>query len=113
MLTLPTLDQLKTHSYAELQKLHKDVVQALSDVQAKAKNDAKAELMSRAKELGFELNQLFAGLGEEKAEKTKAASVPKYRHPENEALTWSGRGRKPSWAQDWVDSGKSLDDLKV
>ncbi|MBN8443311.1 MAG: H-NS histone family protein [Thauera sp.] len=43
----------------------------------------------------------------------KAAPVIKYRHPEDASKGWSGRGRKPQWAMDWVAQGKSLDELAV
>ncbi|MBM9595997.1 H-NS histone family protein [Roseitranquillus sediminis] len=26
----------------------------------------------------------------------RSAQIPKYRHPENPSLTWSGRGRQPA-----------------
>ena len=41
----------------------------------------------------------------------RAASTKIYRHPENPTLTWSGRGRKPSWFAAHVDAGKNPDDL--
>ena len=37
----------------------------------------------------------------------------KYRSLENRKLTWSGRGRKPKWVQEWVDAGNQLDDLRI
>jgi DNA-binding protein H-NS len=43
----------------------------------------------------------------------KAPPVIKYRHPEDPSKGWSGRGRKPQWAMDWVAQGKSLDELAV
>ena len=36
----------------------------------------------------------------------------KYRHPVSGA-TWSGRGLKPKWVFDWLDSGKTMQDLEV
>ena len=42
-----------------------------------------------------------------------AAGHPiKYRHPENHAINWSGKGRKPQWITDWIAAGKSLSDLE-
>ena len=35
-----------------------------------------------------------------------------YRHPENSAICWSGKGRKPQWVLDWIEQGKSLADLE-
>ncbi len=34
--------------------------------------------------------------------------APKYRHPENTEITWSGRGRKPAWIVEGLEAGKSL-----
>ncbi len=47
------------------------------------------------------------------AKKAKAPSVVKYRNPSNPEQGWSGRGRKPKWAVDWIAQGKSLDELAV
>ena len=35
----------------------------------------------------------------------------KYAHPENPSQTWSGRGRRPRWVTEQIESGKSLEDL--
>ena len=37
--------------------------------------------------------------------------VVKYRHPDDPALTWSGRGKRPLWVVEYLATGKSLDDL--
>jgi DNA-binding protein H-NS len=47
------------------------------------------------------------------AKKAKAASVIKFRHPENSAIGWTGHGRKPQWVIDWLAQGKALDDLRA
>ena len=39
--------------------------------------------------------------------------LAKYRHPENAALTWSGRGRKPQWFADHINAGKDPSALAV
>ena len=46
-----------------------------------------------------------------KGRKTKVKA--KYRSPENSKLTWSGRGRKPKWVQEWIDAGQSVEDLRI
>jgi DNA-binding protein H-NS len=38
---------------------------------------------------------------------------PKYRHPENAELTWTGHGRKPGWIAEALEAGKSLDDFAI
>lgn len=48
-----------------------------------------------------------------KAVKKGGKVKPKYRSPADPKLTWTGRGRKPQWAAEWVDSGRSLDELLI
>ena len=46
--------------------------------------------------------------------KVKAAKgVPKYQHPENPSLTWSGRGPKPKWVKEWIASGRPVSDFEI
>lgn len=40
-------------------------------------------------------------------------SVPKYRHPENSAVTWKGMGRQPKWIIEAEAAGKSRDELLI
>lgn len=47
------------------------------------------------------------------AKKKKEAPVIKFRHPENPAIGWSGRGRKPQWILDWIGQGKAVEELAV
>jgi len=37
----------------------------------------------------------------------------KYRHPENPALTWSGRGHKPQCFVDALQAGKAAGDMAI
>jgi len=38
---------------------------------------------------------------------------PKYRHPEDPNLTWTGRGNKPAWVRDYLARGGTLDELVI
>jgi hypothetical protein len=50
------------------------------------------------------------GLGTDKAvNKTPV----KYRNPDNSAEQWTGRGRRPKWVVDALDSGKIIEDMSV
>ena len=40
-------------------------------------------------------------------------TVAKYKNPADPNQTWSGMGRKPKWIQEWIDSGKDLEELSV
>ena len=62
-----------------------------------------------ARELGYSLAELVGSDA-----KTKRAPVaPKYCPPENPALTWSGRGRKPQWFVVALEAGKTAEDMAI
>lgn len=75
------------------------------------------ELAALAKAHGYALDELLGGHG--KAAKSKSVHhkrrrVPvKYRHPERQDLTWTGRGIQPRWVAAWVAEGRSLDTCLV
>ena len=100
---------LNKMSLTELKRLEKDVAKAIESHERRARAEAKAAAESAAKKHGFSLNQLIAAT----PKASKPALPPKYRHPENSAKTWSGRGRKPGWINDGLAAGKSLDDFLI
>ena len=86
--------------------------------------DAQAEITARReaeRERVFgQMRELAASLGltledvvrMQRGKGAAAASVaPKYRHPSDPNLTWSGRGKRPAWVAEALASGKSLEDL--
>lgn len=76
----------------ELKALHKDVTKAISEYEVRKKRQAAQALADLAEQHGYSLAELFESV----SAKRKPVD-PKYRHKENHNLTWSGRGRKPSW----------------
>lgn len=94
----------------QLKQLQREVVKAIATFEDRRKSDARAKVADLAKELGFALGDLLEPVG---GAKRASASVAKYRHPENPAITWSGRGRKPGWVHDVLAAGGSLDDLAI
>lgn len=36
-----------------------------------------------------------------------------YRHPGDPGMAWTGRGKPPRWITEWIESGKSLDALRL
>lgn len=100
---------LLTYSLKDLQQLKKDVAKAISTFEERQKVDARAKVEAMARDMGFSLNELVKLTG--KAKRTPAA--PKYRHPENPDVTWSGRGRRPAWFQDALDQGATEEDMTI
>jgi DNA-binding protein H-NS len=100
---------LEAMSLKELRQLQKDLAKAISTYDDRHKAEARAKLEAIAKEMGYSLADLIGG----KVKTTRAPAVAKYRHPENAALTWSGRGRKPQWFVDALQAGSKAEDLAI
>jgi DNA-binding protein H-NS len=91
-------------SLNELKKLRSDVDKAISSYEDRLKKDALAAAQAAAKEHGFDLGELLYGTASKR--KPKVTVAPKYAHPENSSLTWTGRGRQPKWIKEALGSGK-------
>ncbi len=93
----------------ELKRLQKDVSAAIATYQERQREQARALLEKQAREMGFKLEELAAPAGRRKGK----ASPAKYRHPENPALTWTGRGRRPNWITSALEQGRTLEDMEI
>jgi DNA-binding protein H-NS len=85
------------------------------------------ELRQLAREAGFEvsLTKIGESGGKRGRPRTRERRVekgtdrrrrkvqPKYRNPENESETWSGRGRKPRWVEMALAHDRKLEDLAI
>ena len=96
-------------SLDELKKLQKDVAKAIASFETRRRQEALAAAEAAAREAGFSLNDLL-GSGKSSA---KAPSIPKYQHPENPALVWTGKGRQPVWFKEAIAAGTPADDLLI
>lgn len=93
-------------SLKELKKLRKEVDAAIEGFNDRQREKAYAELEAMAREKGFTLVEL-AGI----AKKRKLVSPPRYAHPDDASLTWTGRGRRPRWYIELESAGRAPVDL--
>lgn len=119
--------ELAKLSLTELRRLQSRVETEIRRRSDSARRDLLKKVQKMAAEEGLSLSDLLGSAsspGEEKQpstakRKTKAAakkngaSPAKYRHPENPAIGWSGRGRKPQWVIDWLAQDKPLAELEA
>ena len=93
----------------ELEKLKLGTEKAIKALKAHRRAEALAAAEAAARERGYSLSELFGA----PTKGAKAVHPPKYQHPENPEVTWSGRGRRPKWFIEALDGGSSLEELQM
>lgn len=122
---------LGTYSLTELQRLRNRIDTEIRRRSETAKRDLLKKMQKLAADHGMSLDDIVgkeAPAASSRAAKTatpkakparKAATrktgtvAPKYRHPEDSSLTWTGRGRQPLWVRNWVESGHTLESTLI
>lgn len=100
---------VSTMTMLELRNLQEKVQQEISQRERQDLSKAREQIMAIAQQAGIPLKQLILdGLHP----RTGKVAV-RYRNPDNAAEQWTGRGRQPLWVKNWVESGKSIDLLRV
>ena len=101
---------LEKLSLPELKALGKDIDKAIVAKEKAKKAEALKAASEAAAKHGFELSDL---VGKPKVKAAKAKAPAKYAHPENSAMTWSGRGRQPAWIKEGLKKGKALETFLI
>lgn len=128
-----TVDEIKAElakvsgELAEL-SIKKDSIEAeLKTAERAYAQEALSKIIGELKALNLDPSEIAKGLGlslaDQKQRKTRAArgtaapkvrGVPKYRNPDNIQQTWSGKGRKPRWIQNYIDkNGGDIERLLI
>jgi DNA-binding protein H-NS len=118
---LATLDEKLTELNAERAQIETE----LKEAERALKQSALNEILEKMKAHGIDKSEIAESLGltvaEPKKRKARAEKgavakkekgVPKYRSSDN-AMTWTGKGRKPRWVQDYLDIGGDLESLLI
>jgi DNA-binding protein H-NS len=105
---------ISTLSLVELKELERIIPREIKRREAEERTKVRKELEAFAQSRGFSLSQLVGG-DIEKIRGTRFGNKiePRYRHPQQADLTWTGRGRKPKWVEAWLGNGGALDQLAV
>ncbi|MGB7502691.1 MAG: H-NS histone family protein [Azonexus sp.] len=102
---------LSSLTVAQLRDLQQQIPAELKRREAQDKVNILNEVRAFAKARGYALEELVS-----KEAKVKGATGKvkvKYRHPENAALEWTGRGRQPKWVAEWVAKGGKMESITV
>lgn len=103
----PNIDKL---SYRELLDLQDRIAATIEQRKKQEKADVKRRMMEIASQSGFDLDELMGG---KKGSRKGSKVAPKYRHPNDPTLTWTGRGRQPLWLAAELKKGRKLTSFKI
>ena len=126
MADIVTKEALLALSLEKLDALSELVGQVRKEKAHTLRLDLKSRVESMVREAGVSLADLFGyGADDDKPKraytkkadggtKTPSAPVaPKFKHPENDTITYSGRGRKPQWFLDYIANGGKEEDILI
>lgn len=100
-LSIPELKALLQQIPAEIQRREKQ-----------EKTRIRQELEALAAKSGYTLDDLL-GEASEKVRKISKPVAVKYRHPQDTALSWTGRGRQPKWLAEFLAGGGTMAQLAI
>lgn len=95
-------------SIEDMEALAKEIEIEITSRREAERERVLAQMRELAASIGTTPEDLFGRTGGRVVEKVVAV---KYRNPDNPALTWSGRGKRPQWVVEALAAGKTLDDL--
>ena len=107
---------LSKFSIEELESLVKDAQTEITSRREAERERVLGQMRELAASLGLTLEdvvRLERGKGIAGKGGAVGSVAPKYRHPSDPNLTWSGRGKRPAWIAEALAAGKSLEDLAV
>ena len=93
-----------------LENLERHKAEVLRSIEQRKKQEKKAvtqQLREFAASKGFSWNELFSdGTVATKVDgRGRYKSMPRFRNPNNPDQTWTGRGTRPQWFKDALNSG--------
>ncbi|MDC8758773.1 H-NS histone family protein [Janthinobacterium fluminis] len=100
---------LANMSAVELRNLQDKIKQEMKRRENQDIAKAREQILAIAQSVGMPLKELVSS-----GPRGKTGSVAvRYRNPSDASQQWTGRGRQPKWVKAWVDSGQSIDLLRV
>jgi DNA-binding protein H-NS len=108
------MSDFSTFSVPDLHALQNPVAEKIRPRTEQEKGAAPGQILAIAERAGVSLKLVLNGApAVRKSLKATAATPIRYRNPDDKRQQRFGRGRQPHWARECLNSGNSLDHLKV
>jgi DNA-binding protein H-NS len=112
---MATID-LSNYNLGELKGLQFDVEKEIKTRQQQEVKKAREQILAIAQDVGLPVEALLSAKAAKSGKAGKggqSAGSAQYRNPNDNAQTWTGRGRKPKWVLDALSNGKDLAELRA
>jgi DNA-binding protein H-NS len=106
-------EQYNAMSDDELQQVIKNAERAIEERRRSRRKDVEVQIRRLADSIGMDV-QLTEREMKPRGSSMKGAKIaPKYRHPGNPQLQWTGRGVVPKWLKELEAHGRSKDEFLI
>ncbi len=106
-------NQLKELSPEELQRIIEEARRTLDLKQKQRREEIIRQIRELATQAGIEVEIRTRPKTETKPSRRGVKLPPKYRHPTDRALTWTGRGQMPRWLRELVAQGHDREEFRI
>ena len=104
---MPSVDLTK-FSPKDLKELSRSIEKEIK----RRESADKKKVLTQMKELAASVGMTVEEILEANPQK-KSKGQPKYRNPDNPEQTWTGRGKRPGWLNDALNSGIALEEMEI
>ncbi len=107
--------QLETLSPEDLARVIEEAQRKLEAKQKEMRQEVIREIKKLAAEAGLEVTIRVKGksMTEERGPRRGGKLPPKYRHPSDPSLVWTGRGQMPRWMRELVEQGHEREEFRI
>ncbi len=107
-------DAISKMALEELVSLKSDVEKLIKQKQKEKQKEVYANMLELAKAAGFNSVEEFMGSQKMRSPRSdKGLKMPPKYQSEDGSKTWSGKGRKPNWIIEHLDTNGDLEDLLI
>ncbi|MBC8147354.1 MAG: H-NS histone family protein [Bacteroidetes bacterium] len=99
----PELEEIvSTLSLSELIETQTEIQDLITSKQDEEKGRLLGVFQEMANQSGLSVEEVFGITQTSTDGRQRKPARPKYQNPDDETQTWTGRGRKPHWVQDYL-----------
>lgn len=107
------MSKIEKMSFAEMQQMQMELSSKMEEMRDDVKKSLLEKWEAEAEENGMTVAEVVGNSKPETAKKERKKVEPKYAHPENPELTWTGRGRKPIWISEALENGQEIEEFLI